>query len=244
MVYVTGDLHGEYARFSDPAFRRLKKGDTLIVCGDFGFLWKGGKKEEALLRKIGKKRYTVLFLDGRHENFELLNAYPVTDWNGGKAQVVSGNLIHLLRGELYTLEGESYFTFGGGESPDRELRAAAGAWWEEEMPSPAEMRHGLETLMQAGKKVDYILTHEPSGKCRGLLESRGPGWTVSTSISTSSKSTWNTAGGFSAASIWTRPSPAATVRCSVTWFRSGRRRNGHDLPDEWRGGTPGRLTAR
>lgn len=75
------------------------------------------------------------------------------------------------------------------------------------MPSPAEMRHGLETLMQAGKKVDYILTHEPSGKCRGLLESRGPGWTVSTSISTSSKSTWNTAGGFSAASIWTRPSP-------------------------------------
>ena len=173
MVYVTGDLHGEYARFSDPAFRRLKKGDTLIVCGDFGFLWKGGKKEEALLRKIGKKRYTVLFLDGRHENFELLHAYPVTDWNGGKAQVVSGNLIHLLRGELYTLEGESYFTFGGGESPDRELRAAAGAWWEEEMPSPAEMRHGLETLMQAGKKVDYILTHEPSGKCRGLLESRG-----------------------------------------------------------------------
>ena len=128
MVYVTGDLHGEYARFSDPTFRRLKKGDTLIVCGDFGFLWKGGKKEEALLRKIGKKRYTVLFLDGRHENFELLNAYPVTDWNGGKAQVISGNLIHLLRGELYTLEGESYFTFGGGESPDRELRAAAGAW--------------------------------------------------------------------------------------------------------------------
>ena len=117
MVYVTGDLHGEYARFSDPTFRRLKKGDTLIVCGDFGFLWKGGKKEEALLRKIGKKRYTVLFLDGRHENFELLNAYPVTDWNGGKAQVISGNLIHLLRGELYTLEGESYFTFGGGESP-------------------------------------------------------------------------------------------------------------------------------
>ena len=40
------------ARFSAPAVRRLKKGDTLIVCGDFGFLWKGGKKEEALLKKI------------------------------------------------------------------------------------------------------------------------------------------------------------------------------------------------
>lgn len=172
MVYVTGDLHGEYARFSAPAVRRLKKGDTLIVCGDFGFLWKGGKKEEALLKKIGAKPYAVLFLDGRHENFDRLGAYPVTDWNGGRAQVISGRLVHLLRGELYTLEGETYFTFGGGESPDRELRAAAGTWWEEEMPTPAEMRHGLETLMKAGKKVDYILTHEPSGKCRGLLESR------------------------------------------------------------------------
>ena len=107
MVYVTGDLHGEYARFSDPAFRRLKKGDTLIVCGDFGFLWKGGKKEEALLRKIGKKRYTVLFLDGRHENFELLNAYPVTDWNGGKAQVVSGNLSICCGGNCIPSRGKA-----------------------------------------------------------------------------------------------------------------------------------------
>ncbi len=172
MVYVTGDLHGEYARFSAPAVRRLKKDDTLIVCGDFGFLWKGGKKEEALLKKIGAKPYAVLFLDGRHENFDLLGAYPVTDWNGGRAQIISGRLVHLLRGELYTLEGETYFTFGGGESPDRELRAAAGTWWEEEMPTPAEMRHGLEILIGAGKKVNYILTHEPSGKCRGLMESR------------------------------------------------------------------------
>ncbi len=173
MVFITGDLHGEYARFSDPAVRRLKKGDTLIVCGDFGFLWKGGKKEEALLKKIGNKPYTVLFLDGRHENYDLLNAYPVTEWNGGRVQVLCGTLIHLLRGERYTIEGETYFTFGGGESPDHDMRAEAGAWWEAEMPTPAEMRHGLETLMQADKKVDYILTHEPSGKCRGLLESRG-----------------------------------------------------------------------
>lgn len=173
MVYITGDLHGDYARFSAPAVRRLRRGDTLIVCGDFGFLWKGGKKEEALLAKIGKKPYAVLFLDGTHENYGLLSGYPVTEWNGGRAQVIRGNLVHLLRGEIYTLEGETYFAFGGGESPDPDVRAAAGTWWEEEMPTPAEMRRGLEALINAGKQVDYILTHEPSGKCRGLLESRG-----------------------------------------------------------------------
>ena len=37
MVYITGDVHGDIRRFGAPA-RRLKKGDTLIVCGDFGML--------------------------------------------------------------------------------------------------------------------------------------------------------------------------------------------------------------
>ena len=39
MVYVTGDMHGDASRFSDPRLKKLKKGDTLLVCGDFGFLW-------------------------------------------------------------------------------------------------------------------------------------------------------------------------------------------------------------
>ena len=100
MVYITGDLHGDFSRFSSPAMRRLRKGDTLIVCGDFGFIWNGDKKEEALLKKIGSRPYAVLFLDGCHENFDLLKEYPVTDWKGGRAQVISGNLVHLMRGQL------------------------------------------------------------------------------------------------------------------------------------------------
>ena len=38
MVYVTADLHGDASRFRSKEIRRLKKGDTLIVLGDFGFL--------------------------------------------------------------------------------------------------------------------------------------------------------------------------------------------------------------
>ena len=164
MVYITGDLHGDFSRFSSPAMRRLRKGDTLIVCGDFGFIWNGDKKEEALLKKIGSRPYAVLFLDGCHENFDLLKEYPVTDWKGGRAQVISGNLVHLMRGQLYTLEGYRFFTFGGGESREYDLRDGAKTWWEEEMPSEEEMLHGLKTLESHGNRVDYILTHEPSGK--------------------------------------------------------------------------------
>lgn len=169
MVYVTGDLHGDLSRFSAPPMRAVRKGDTLVVCGDFGFIWEGSKKEKKILKKLGSLPYTLAFLDGRHENYELLAAYETGEWNGGRAQVIEGNLVHLLRGECYTIEGETYFTFGGGESDDPELRAEAKTWWEEEMPSEEEMRHGLDTLAAHGNQVDYILTHEPSAKASGYL---------------------------------------------------------------------------
>lgn len=172
MVYVTGDFHGDFARFSSADIRKVKKGDTLIVCGDFGFLWNGGVKEKRLLKKLGKLPYTLLFLDGVHENYDLLAAYPVTEWNGGRVQVIEGNLIHLLRGEIYMIEGERYFVFGGGESSDHDIRLQAKTWWEAEMPSAEDMMRGLHNLEQCGNTVDYVLTHEPSGKASGYIHNR------------------------------------------------------------------------
>ena len=70
MLYVTGDTHGDYERFTSSALKKLKKGDTLFICGDFGFIWDGSKNEEKLLKKIGKLKYNVCFIDGTHENFD------------------------------------------------------------------------------------------------------------------------------------------------------------------------------
>ena len=46
MIYVTGDTHGELADFQQKEFKKLKKGDYLLVCGDFGFFWNGDKSEQ------------------------------------------------------------------------------------------------------------------------------------------------------------------------------------------------------
>lgn len=35
MIYLTGDLHGDIERLKSKEMKKLKKGDTLIVCGDF-----------------------------------------------------------------------------------------------------------------------------------------------------------------------------------------------------------------
>ena len=45
MLYFTGDLHGDRRRFGAWKLRWLGKKDALVVCGDFGFLWDGGKEE-------------------------------------------------------------------------------------------------------------------------------------------------------------------------------------------------------
>ena len=39
MVYITGDMHGDLSRFKNPIFKKMKAGDVLIVCGDFGGVW-------------------------------------------------------------------------------------------------------------------------------------------------------------------------------------------------------------
>ena len=83
-IYCTGDIHGDLERFEEKKIKRLKKNDILLVCGDFGFIWKGNKKEKRILKRLGKKKYQILFVEGCHENYDLLYSYPLEDFMGGK----------------------------------------------------------------------------------------------------------------------------------------------------------------
>lgn len=169
MIYLTGDLHGDYSRFKDKAIRKLKKGDTLVVLGDFGFLWNGSKKEKRILKKIGRKRFTVLFLDGAHENFPLLYAYPEEDFSGGKARKIEKNLYHLSRGHVFTLEQLKCFVLGGGESDEKEIRTQSGQWFSQELPSEGELETAKNSLAAHDWQVDVVLTHQCSGTILNFL---------------------------------------------------------------------------
>jgi hypothetical protein len=169
MVFVTGDLHGEWERFRARGMRQLHRGDTLLVCGDFGFLWDGSKRERALLRKIEGLPFTVAFVDGCHENYDLLLALPVEEWNGAPVHRVGKNIVHLMRGEVYTIEEHTYFAFGGGHSGDLEFRDEPNSWWEQERPNREEIQHGMDTLQAWDNKIDYIITHEPPALLKDCL---------------------------------------------------------------------------
>lgn len=170
MVYITGDTHGDYERFSDPYLKRLDEDDTLIICGDFGFIWDGTGRELSTLRKLAQKKYTIAFVDGCHENFDILERdYPLKRWNGGIVREIAPNIVHLQRGEIYTIEDETYFTFGGGHSQDVEYRLETGNWWKREQPTHEEIRHAIYKLREVDSKVDYIITHEPPASLKDCL---------------------------------------------------------------------------
>lgn len=170
MIYITGDLHGDKQRLKDKQLRHLKKGDTLIVCGDFGFLWDGSKKESAYLKKLGKLKYNILFIEGTHDNLDLIGQYPLEDWNGGKVRRISGNLLKLERGSIYTIEGKTIFTFGGGESIDLDERLKDNMWWSQELPTEEELQLAKANLESQENKVDYIITHECSSKVKSFID--------------------------------------------------------------------------
>lgn len=172
MVYITGDMHGDISRFGAASLKQLKKDDVLIVCGDFGFIWDGSKKEHKNLKKIMSKKYTVCFIDGTHENFEMLNSYPETVWNGGKVHKIADNIYHLMRGQIFKIDNITYFTMGGGESPDIDIRYGENAWSKEEFPTRDEMLEGARNFEACNCKVDYIITHEPPVNVKSFLTLR------------------------------------------------------------------------
>ena len=160
MICITGDTHGGLERFKGKQLRGLGKGDVLIVLGDFGFVWDGGREEQARLDWLAKRPYTILFLDGTHENFDLLDALPVEERFGGRVQPLRENIFHVCRGSILELEGLSFLCFGGGESPDKDDRDPGVNWWPREMPSDEEYAFCDANAAAHGYRVQYVLTHD------------------------------------------------------------------------------------
>lgn len=77
----------------------------MIICGDHGGVWAGEQADRHHLDWLENKPFTTLFVDGNHENFDLLNAYPDQEWHGGRVHVVRPHVLHLMRGQVFDIGG-------------------------------------------------------------------------------------------------------------------------------------------
>ena len=132
---------------------------------------------------LDSQPFTTLFVSGNHENYDRLDAYPVEEWNGGKIQHIRPSIIHLMRGQVYLIDGKKIFSFGGASSQDirdgilelddplykekkkeldreyRSYRVNHLSWWERELPSAEEMKEGKMNLQERNNEVDFMVTH-------------------------------------------------------------------------------------
>lgn len=163
MIYATGDTHGMIDTWKldaecFPKIKNLTRDDYIIVCGDFGALW-SEKFRDKYLGYWKNKTCNILFCDGNHENFDMLNEYKVENWHGGKIHKIEDNVIHLMRGQVYTIDDKTFFVFGGGTSIDKDMRIERLSWWPEELASYKEIDEALANLNTYNNKVDYVITH-------------------------------------------------------------------------------------
>lgn len=199
MIYITGDCHGSFERLNTrnfPEQKEMTKEDYVIICGDFGAVWnkeKESKEETTFLNWLDEKSFTTLFIDGNHENFDRLYAYPVEEWHGGNVHKIRPSVIHLMRGQVFMIDGKKIFAFGGASSHDmeggilepddpnfklkrrrldrerRNYRINHLSWWQQELPSEEEMAEGRRNLLANDNTVDFIISHCCASSTQALI---------------------------------------------------------------------------
>lgn len=187
MIWATGDCHGNFERFRPEYFpeqAQMTKDDVVVVTGDFGGIWFGDARDDEALGCLESLPFTLAFVDGNHENYDALASYPAEKWQGGKIHRIRPHVLHLMRGQIYELEGYRFFTMGGAKSHDIEdgilepdapnferkllilqrrprarYRINHISWWAQELPSDEEYAEARRSLDSVGWEVDYIITH-------------------------------------------------------------------------------------
>jgi len=171
MIFITGDTHGGadsgFRRFNTKNFpqgKQLTKKDYVIILGDCALIWsypnsKRYKEDLYWQNWFHEKPWTTLFIDGNHENHNLLSELENIEMFGDKVGKVNDSIYHLKRGRIYTIDDKTFFTMGGAESYDKENRILGQTYWKNEEPSYKEQAEGIDVLEKYHYNVDYVLTH-------------------------------------------------------------------------------------
>ena len=165
MIYITGDTHGDINIFNERRLGHLKKGDSLIITGDFGFIWDNSKEEIKSLKKLAKKKFDILFVEGAHENFERLREFEEVPFHEGTARKIADNVYCLNRGELYAIEGYVLFALGGGLPPEADETESSPS-----LPTDEEIEYAIVNLEEQRRSVDIIITHEAPASVKRMID--------------------------------------------------------------------------
>lgn len=159
MIWLTSDPHGGQDIGGLEQFvSQCRAEDWLLILGDLELHFRDTEANKAFTAYFESLPCNIAFVDGNHENFDHLCGLPEEDWHGGRVHRLSKNIVHLMRGYVFELEGHTFLTMGGCASTQK--WKDAGLWWPQETPTAEEIQRGYDNLTKHGNRVDFALTHK------------------------------------------------------------------------------------
>ena len=152
-VLFAGDWHGSLGQ-AEEAVRYAARRDvrTVFQLGDFG-IWEGDRRFldglDSLLHRFGVR---LFFIDGNHENFQLLYQRPL---RGDGTRHIRQYITHVSRGTRLDWDGVRVLALGGAPSIDVKFREPGVSWWPEETITVAEAQAAI-----SGGEADLMLCHD------------------------------------------------------------------------------------
>ncbi len=173
-IFITGDKHGAIfllSRFAE--MQQIDETDILLLAGDAGYVW-DADYPYAVETVMQTFPGILAFIDGNHENHAILNGLEETRWNGGRVHKIAERMFHLMRGEVYSIYGKTFFTLGGARSSDKDRRTEGVSWWKEEEPNKDEIAHAEGMLKKHKDEIAYVITHETPLFARAAIKRKKP----------------------------------------------------------------------
>lgn len=178
-LLLAGDWHGNSVWAGKALNLASRQGvSTVLQLGDFGFSAEGEGVLDILSITAAAYDLTLLVVDGNHEDFPLLERFPVlTDGPAAGLRPVRPRIWHLPRGLRWTWRDpdgaeHDWLAVGGAVSVDRQLRTEAYSWWPGEELTVAE----AERIAGEGT-ADVVVCHDrPSAAAVALGDEPGVWW--------------------------------------------------------------------
>ena len=181
-IFITGDMHGYISEITYVIEYISNKSvdyyhpNYLIVAGDFGFIFQNTHSEKMFINDLENycvnHNMYILFVDGNHENFDVINALPVERFLSGNAHKINNHIFHLMRGEVFYFTEEnagvefSILAFGGARSVDKaerlsmEKQDGIKRWWMQEIPTSSDVDNLIKNIGKVKGEIDFIVTHQ------------------------------------------------------------------------------------
>lgn len=159
-VIVAGDWHrNPYATWPKRVveFAAQNQIDTILHVGDFGYNYGSTDAysfEKPLHEALQKNDVKLVWIDGNHENHEMLRDAPRLS-NGFVQTGKRGNIFYAPRGQRWTWSGRDFGALGGAWSPNGErLKEGLTVFKDLEQPT-------WDDLGKLGDSpLDYLITHD------------------------------------------------------------------------------------